>query len=200
MGTVALWFMWMISYFAATVITGWKLFLWSLQRRSRSATLSLQERTVRYPFWRGGSRECQVVWHFCQAPVRRSVPGKVQTCPHHRTICKSLVTGKFCRQIFGMDSTITWNRLVSHLSKLIFKQLDLLFTVKELSTSMAKPALTAVQRLRKLVGYLKSTPEYCVLVDVPIGGQGRWRSSDLQTNTGFLRVWWQRLECQTDSP
>jgi hypothetical protein len=77
-----------------------------------------------------------------------------------------------------MDSTITWNRLVSHLSKLIFKQLDLLFTVKELSTSMAKPALTAVQRLRKLVGYLKSTPEYCVLVDVPIGGQGRWRSSD----------------------
>ena len=55
---------------------------------------------------------------------------------------------------------------------------DLLFTVKELSGSMSKPTLTALQRLRKLVGYLKTTPEYCVLLDVPIGGQGRWKSSD----------------------
>ena len=55
---------------------------------------------------------------------------------------------------------------------------DLLFTVKELSGSMSKPSLTALQRLRKLIGYLKTTPEYCVLLDVPIGGQGRWKSSD----------------------
>ena len=55
---------------------------------------------------------------------------------------------------------------------------DLLFTVKELSGSMSKPTLTALQRLRKLVGYLKTTPEYCVLLDVPIGGQGQWKSSD----------------------
>ena len=40
---------------------------------------------------------------------------------------------------------------------------DLLFTVKELSGSMSKPTLTALQRLRKLVGYLKTTPESRVL-------------------------------------
>jgi hypothetical protein len=55
---------------------------------------------------------------------------------------------------------------------------DLLFTVKKLSSAMAKPTFTALQRLKKLVGYLKWTPDYCVLLDVPIGGQGRWRSSD----------------------
>ena len=33
---------------------------------------------------------------------------------------------------------------------------DLLFTVKELSGSMAKPTLTALQRLRKLVGYIEN--------------------------------------------
>jgi hypothetical protein len=55
---------------------------------------------------------------------------------------------------------------------------DLLFTVKELSGAMAKPTFTALQRLKKLVGYLKGTPDYCVLLDVPVGGQGRWRASD----------------------
>ena len=55
---------------------------------------------------------------------------------------------------------------------------DLLFTVKELSGAMAKPTFTALQRLKKLVGYLKGSPDYCVLLDVPVGGQGRWRSSD----------------------
>ena len=55
---------------------------------------------------------------------------------------------------------------------------DLLFTVKELSGGMSKPTYTCLQRLKKLVGYLKSTADFCVLLDVPIGGQGRWRSSD----------------------
>ena len=55
---------------------------------------------------------------------------------------------------------------------------DLLFTVKELSGAVAKPMFTALQRLKKLVGYLKGTPDYCVVLDVPIGGQGRCRSSD----------------------
>ena len=55
---------------------------------------------------------------------------------------------------------------------------DLLFTVKELSGAMSRPTCTALQRLRKLVGYLKATPNYCVLLEIPIGGQGKWHSTD----------------------
>ena len=58
---------------------------------------------------------------------------------------------------------------------------DLHCTVKELSGSMAKPTFTSLQRLRKLVGCLKSTAEHCVLLDVPISGQGRSMGSHQQT-------------------
>ena len=53
-----------------------------------------------------------------------------------------------------------------------------MFTAKELSSAMAKPTFTALQRLKELVGYPKGTPDYCVLLDVPVCGQGRWRLSD----------------------
>ena len=52
------------------------------------------------------------------------------------------------------------------------------FTVKELSGAMSRPTYTALQRLKKMVGYLKSTPDYCVLLEIPVGGQGRWHSAD----------------------
>ena len=54
----------------------------------------------------------------------------------------------------------------------------LLFVVKELSGAMSKPTLTSLQRLRKLVGYLKLTAEVCVVLDAPEPGQGKWKNSD----------------------
>ena len=67
-----------------------------------------------------------------------------------------------CDQAFGYRS------VVGTCLYLARDRPDLLFTVKELSGSMAKPTVTALQRLRKLVGYLKTNPDYCVLLDVPI--------------------------------
>ena len=62
---------------------------------------------------------------------------------------------------------------------------DLLFTVKELSGAMSRPTYTALQRLKKLVGYLKSTPDYCVLLEIPVGV----RASGIQlTNIGCLKL------------
>ena len=55
---------------------------------------------------------------------------------------------------------------------------DLLSTVKELSGAMSRPTCTALQRLRKLVGYPKATPNYCVLLEIPTGGQGKWHATD----------------------
>eukprot|EP00435_Cladocopium_sp_Y103_P028972 s2794_g7.t1 len=58
-------------------------------------------------------------------------------------------------------------------------QPDFLFTVKELSSAVTKPIYTALQRVKKLVGYLKSTPDFCVFLELPVGGQGRWHSTDV---------------------
>ena len=43
---------------------------------------------------------------------------------------------------------------------------------------MSKPTLTSLQRLRKLVGYLKLTSDVCVVLDAPEPGQGKWKNSD----------------------
>ena len=55
---------------------------------------------------------------------------------------------------------------------------DLSFTVKELSSSMSNPTLTAVARLRKLVGYLKTTSEFCMMLEMPVGGQGKLKTTE----------------------
>ena len=52
---------------------------------------------------------------------------------------------------------------------------NLLFPVKELSGNMSKPTHGALQ---KLIGYLKSTADYCAVFETPTPGQGKWRSTD----------------------
>ena len=82
------------------------------------------------------------------------------------SIQKILSAELSCDQAFGYRS------VVGTCLYLARDRPDLLFAVKELSGSMAKPTVTALQRLRKLVGYLKTNP------DVPIAGQGKWKASD----------------------
>lgn len=55
---------------------------------------------------------------------------------------------------------------------------DLVYTVKELSSSMSKPACSAVGRLRKLIGYLKATCDLRMMLDFPTCGQRKWKSSE----------------------
>ena len=43
---------------------------------------------------------------------------------------------------------------------------------------MSRPTLTATSRLRKAIGYLKTTSDFCMVLEKPIGGQGKWRSSE----------------------
>ena len=48
-----------------------------------------------------------------------------------------------------------------------------MFTIKELPSTMAAPTLTSVQRLRKLVGYMKGVGDLALRLDVPMPGQGK---------------------------
>ena len=70
------------------------------------------------------------------------------------------------------------------------------FTVKELSGAMSRPTCTALQRLKKMVGYLKSTPDYCVLLEIQL-----WVKGDGIQLT-ILAAWkfqWQWLELKSDA-
>ena len=54
---------------------------------------------------------------------------------------------------------------------------DVLYSVKELSSYMAKPTHAALQKLKKFVGYLRGTEEYCMALETPMPGQGKWKTS-----------------------
>ena len=51
---------------------------------------------------------------------------------------------------------------------------DLLFCVKELASRMSNPSVTALHRLRKVMGYVKGTIDCAVVLQEPEGGQGKW--------------------------
>ena len=52
---------------------------------------------------------------------------------------------------------------------------DLMFSVKEVAACMSCPTLCALQRLRKLVGYLKSSGDFGIKLVPPEFGHGRWK-------------------------
>lgn len=57
---------------------------------------------------------------------------------------------------------------------------DLLFSVssvKELSARVAHPTVTALQRPKKVIGYVKGTSTYAVVTLEPEGGQGNWKNT-----------------------
>ena len=54
----------------------------------------------------------------------------------------------------------------------------MLFPVKELSGFMSRPTHGALQKLEKLIGYLKGTADYCVVLEPPVPGQRKWRSTE----------------------
>ena len=75
------------------------------------------------------------------------------------------------------DST-AYRSVVGLLLYLSRDRMDLIFSLKELASKMSRPTLCALQRLRKLVGYLKSTGDMGVRLFYPNPGEGRWKHDD----------------------
>ena len=50
---------------------------------------------------------------------------------------------------------------------------DLMFTIKELASAMSCPTVTSLQRLRKMVGYMKFVGDVGVRLQAPIPRQGK---------------------------
>ena len=50
---------------------------------------------------------------------------------------------------------------------------DLMFTIKKLASSMASPTMTALQHLRKMIGYMKHVRDVGVKLVALVPGQGK---------------------------
>eukprot|EP00435_Cladocopium_sp_Y103_P000692 s4023_g1.t1 len=62
--------------------------------------------------------------------------------------------------------------LLLHLTR---DRVDIMYSVKELSSCMPAPTMGALQKLRKLVGYLKGSGEMGIKLTVPEHGKGHWK-------------------------
>ena len=58
-------------------------------------------------------------------------------------------------QVLGSRDATAYRSIVGLCLYISRERPDLMFTIKELASAMSKPTLTSLQRLRKLVGYMK---------------------------------------------
>ena len=54
---------------------------------------------------------------------------------------------------------------------------DIVFPVKELASKMSRPTINSLQCLKRLIGYLKVSRDYMVVLEQPIGGSGQVKQS-----------------------
>ncbi len=74
-------------------------------------------------------------------------------------------------ELDGVEAT-TYRSLVGMAIYLSQERLDISFTVKELASKMSRPTITAMSRLKKLLGYLKQTMGYSMKLQIPEHGRG----------------------------
>ena len=92
--------------------------------------------------------------------------------------CDASIQTEDVSEEVGQHDAHAFRAVIGALLYLARHRPDLLFVVKELSSSMSRPTLTAISRFRKVIGYLKTTSDFCMVLEKPIGGQGKWKSSD----------------------
>ena len=78
-------------------------------------------------------------------------------------------------QLLGAKDAKNYRNIIGILLYLSRDRVDIMFSVKELSSFMAAPTLCSVQRLRKLIGYRKSSGNIGIKLDWPEHGAGKWK-------------------------
>eukprot|EP00435_Cladocopium_sp_Y103_P068678 s126_g32.t1 len=63
-------------------------------------------------------------------------------------------------------------RLLLYLAR---DRVDIMYSVKELCSCMSAPTMKELQKLRKLVGYLKASGEMGIKLTIPEHGKGHWK-------------------------
>ena len=118
---------------------------------------------------------------------RRSLPSVIQCCvirEHFGTVRVQRVACDNGFQLPDVSANLTshdahaYRSAVGGLLYLARDRPDFAFPVKELSAKMAQPTVTALQRLRKVMGYVKGTPEFAVTTEEPTAENGKWKTTN----------------------
>ena len=91
-----------------------------------------------------------------------------------RVACDSSIQLPVVSSSLRAQDAFTYRSIVGGLLYLARDRPDLLFCVKELASKMSNPSITALHRLRKVMGYVKGTMGYAIVLQEPEGGQGKW--------------------------
>ena len=140
-----------------------------------------------------GSSICFLEWKLVKlADVLMVVPGtttkKVVTCfekafGHARAQkipCDSSIQNPDTSQQLTAADGRSYRSVIGLLLYLARERMDVMFAVKELAIYMSAPTLCALQRLRKVIGYLKTSGGMGVKLVVPESGPGKWKSGGEQ--------------------
>eukprot|EP00435_Cladocopium_sp_Y103_P057750 s2135_g20.t1 len=97
-------------------------------------------------------------------------PARAQKLP-----CDSSIQNEDKSQMLNNVDSKAYRSVIGLLLYLARDRVDIMFATKELSACVASPTLLALQRLRKLVGYLKATGDMSMKLGFPEFGMGKWK-------------------------
>ena len=89
--------------------------------------------------------------------------------------CDAAVQQDDSSKLLSPQDAKNYRSIIGLLLYLSRDRVDIMYSVKELSSFMAAPTLCSVQRLRKLIGYLKSSGDIGIKLDWPEHGAGKWK-------------------------
>ena len=89
--------------------------------------------------------------------------------------CDNSIQLEDVSQLLSYENATSFRSVVGMALYLGRDRPDAIFTIKEVASRMSKPTVTALQHLRKLVGYLKQTGDIGVKLQCPQPGQGKWK-------------------------
>ena len=76
------------------------------------------------------------------------------------------------QELNGSDATV-YRSITGMALYLAQERYDISYCVKELSSKMVKPTVLSLQRLKKLLGYLRGTQHYALKLSIPTPGVGK---------------------------
>ena len=177
-------YMWMMWYLWVTRPTCRKSSVFC-SRRSLTWVVSRWRRwVIQFPFWKGRTRVSTMafLWNLIYNYIQKMLEAfeerfdmvRIQQVPADGGI--QVQDGS--QELNGPDST-TYRSVTGMALYLAQKRYDIAYCIKGLAWKM-KPTVLSLQRLRKLLGYLKGTQHYALKLTIPAPGVGKLVHSDCQ--------------------
>ena len=105
--------------------------------------------------------------------VLKCFEGLFGTVRVQKTPCEAGIQQEDQSQQLEPQDSSSYRSIIGLLLYLSRDRLDIMFTVKELSAAMSKPTLCALQRLKRLMGYLKFSGNIGLKLSFPEPGKGK---------------------------